>query len=103
MAKKKAAETKEDAAPVAAAAPKKKAPAAAAKGKKPAAAKPAAGGGTGGPHIDTNLAATNAAKMLVSKSKMSDQPTGDAKPAVKESGAFKQMKDSLKKPGTTGL
>src|SRR5688500_3911953 len=105
MAKKKAAETKEDATPAAAApAPKKKAPAAAAaKGKKAPAAKPAAGGGTGGPHIDTNLAATNAAKMLLSKSKMGDQPTGAAQPAVKESGAFKQMKDALKKPGTTGL
>ena len=96
MAKKKASETKEDAAKPAEA--KKKAPA---KAKKAAAPAKPATGGTGGPRIDTNLAATNAAKMLLSKSKMGEQPTGNQ--PVKESGSFKQMKDALKKPGTTGL
>lgn len=98
MAKKKAESTEPAAAAAAAPAPKKKAPAKAKKAAAPA--KPAAAG-AGGPRIDTNLAATNAAKMLVSKSKLGDPSAGNA--PAKESGSFKQMKDALKKPGTTGL
>ena len=80
------------------AAPAKKAPAAA---KKPAA--PAAGGT---PQIDTNLAASAAAAMVLNRATGGTGSGGAAsgQPAAKkESAGFKNLKDSLAKPASQGL
>ncbi len=69
--------------------------AAAAKPKK--AARPAAT--TGVPLIDTNLAAQAAAKMVVNRDLLGAAKAGGEK---KESGSFKQLKESLLKPAVQG-
>ncbi|MDQ3439261.1 MAG: hypothetical protein M3478_02795 [Planctomycetota bacterium] len=91
------------------AAPAKKT-AAGAKGKAPAAsAKKQATGGSGGgtpqvPSIDTNLAASNAAAMILNRAATGGNAQGGAnQPAKKESAAFKNLKDSLNKPASGGL
>jgi hypothetical protein len=87
------AKPKDEAKPKAAA-KKSSAPAAAPKPKK--AAKPSASS-TDVPLIDTGLAAQAAAKMVVNRDLLS-------KPAAekKESGSFKQLKESLLKPAVQG-
>jgi hypothetical protein len=67
---------------------------------KKAPAKPASAGAAGMPQIDTNLAAQNAAQMLVNRPAASAGPAGD-KPK-QETSAFKNMKDQLAKK-TTGM
>ncbi len=61
--------------------------------------KPVQAGGMGGaPMVDTSFAAEAAARMLSARVKLGNAPqpaTGDAQ---RESGAFKQMKESLNKP-----
>jgi hypothetical protein len=65
---------------------------------KKSAPKPAAKSAPSGfPSIDTNLAAQSAAKMLLRK------PTVDSTGSKKESGAFKNLKDSLNKPSMGSL
>jgi hypothetical protein len=80
----------------AAAAPAKKAVV----GKKGAPGTPA----VGMPLIDTNLAAQNAASMLLNRSTLehAEAAAESAEPA-KESAAFKNLKDQLAKPKPTGL
>jgi hypothetical protein len=65
--------------------------------KKSPAKSPAKSAPSGFPSIDTNLAAQNAAKMLRRK------PAAASTPAKKESGAFKNLKDSLNKPSLGSL
>jgi hypothetical protein len=91
------------------AAPAKK-PAPAAKGKAPAAGAKKQAGGTGGgspqtPMIDTNLAASNAAAMILNRAATGggNAQGGAAQPAKKESASFKNLKDSLNKPAGGGL
>ncbi len=58
------------------------------------------------PHVDTNLAAEAAAKMIAQRA---IEPPADAgagaapDPTRRESSAFKQMKQGLSKPGSQGL
>jgi len=91
------------------AAPAKK-PAPAAKGKGPAGgAKKQSAGGGGAPQtpmIDTNLAASNAAAMILNRAVTGGggtPQTGANQPAKKESASFKNLKDSLNKPAAGGL
>jgi hypothetical protein len=99
--------------PAAKASPAAKAPpAAAAAAKQPAAAagkkapakvakKSAPASGTPGtPLIDTDLAAQNAASMLLNRP---TAPTGGTPQSGKESSAFKNLKDQLAKPKPSGL
>jgi hypothetical protein len=58
--------------------------------------KKAAPGDTGSPMIDTSLAAAAAAKMVANRDLLN--PAGPKR----ESGSFKQMKESLSKPASTG-
>ena len=79
------------------AAAKKAAPAAGAKSKKPEkSAKPAAPSGV--PLIDTDLAAQAAAKMVANRDLLSRAQSGEKK----ESGSFKQLKESLLKQTVQG-
>lgn len=99
-AKPKKDEETTDAKPNAEAKPKapakKAASAPAPKAKK--AAKPSAAS-TGVPLIDTSLAAQAAAKMVVNRDMLgSGKPSGEKK----ESGSFKQLKESLLKPAVQG-
>ena len=71
----------------------KKAPAKAAKKSAP----PAMAGST--PLIDTNLAAQNAAAMLLNRG----SATAGVPQAGKESSAFKSLKDQIARPKPTGL
>lgn len=88
-------------APAKATAAASKAPAAkAAAPKKPAAKKIAAAATSGMPMIDTNLAAQNAAAMLINRPVLEN--AGDA-PAQKESSTFKNLKEQLAHPKPTGL
>ncbi len=69
---------------------------------KKAPARPALPGVPGVPAVDTTLAATLAAKLVANRAKLGEAASGEAvsgaaAPAA-ESGAFKQLKDSLK-PG----
>jgi hypothetical protein len=105
MAKKSSEKTsavKKSAAPAKKAAP-------AAKGKAPAAgAKKQSTGGGGTPQtpmIDTSLAASNAAAMILNRAVTGGgTPQGGAnQPAKKESASFKNLKDSLNKPAAGGL
>ncbi len=57
--------------------------------------KPAAGAS---PLLDTDLAASAVAKILLAKSKMQD--TGSAADSGRESDAFKQLKEGLNKPAS---
>jgi hypothetical protein len=50
------------------------------------------------PMINTSMAAASAARLLVGRAKLSG---GQAQPAEKESGSFKQMKQSLNRPAAT--
>jgi hypothetical protein len=97
MAKaKKQSETTPAAPAEAAPTPAAKKPAAAAK-KAPAAkkgAKPA--GAPAAPLIDTSLAAAAAAKLVANRDRLA--PGGEKR----ESGAFKQLKESLAKPASSG-
>jgi hypothetical protein len=84
--------------------PKAAAKAPAAKAKAPAAKKPASPGGAA-PLIDTNLAASAAAAMILNRAgtggaaaNASGQPA-----AKKESSSFKNLKDSLNKPASQSL
>src|SRR5712672_278291 len=81
------------------AAAKHAAPKAAAKSKR----QTHAGGMSGAPMVDTSFAAEAAARMLSARVKLGNAPqpaTGDAQ---RESGAFKQMKESLNKPAAGGI
>src|SRR5205809_2407917 len=87
-------------APPKAAAHKAAAPKAAAKSKNQFQA-----GGGGAPMVDTNFAAEAAARMLAGRAKMA-KSGGPAQPQAggeRESGAFKQMKESLNKPAAGGM
>jgi hypothetical protein len=90
---KAAAESKASAAKPKAAAKKAAAPASAKKAAKP-------GAGSAAPLIDTNLAAQAAATMVFNRDRLgaNKAPTGEKK----ESGSFKQMKESLLKPAVQG-
>jgi hypothetical protein len=85
----------------AAAATSKASPAKAAAPKKPAAKKIAAAATTGMPMIDTNLAAQNAAAMLLNRPVLEN--AGDATAVQKESSTFKNLKEQLAHPKPTGL
>jgi hypothetical protein len=74
---------------------KKSAPSTAAQPKK--AGKPAAPP-SGVPLIDTGLAAQAAANMVVNRDRLTSMPAGEKK----ESGSFKQLKESLLKPTVQG-
>ena len=88
--------------PAKAAAAASKAPAAkAAATKKPAAKKIAAAATSGMPMIDTNLAAQNAAAMLLNRPVLEN--AGDATAVQKESSTFKNLKEQLAHPKPTGL
>jgi hypothetical protein len=66
--------------------------------------KPAQAGGMGGmPMVDTSFAAESAARMLAARAKMGNAQQAPQADAQRESGAFKQMKESLNKPGAGGL
>jgi DNA-binding protein HU-beta len=84
-------------APKAAAAAKSAAPV-----KKAVAKKAPASSSTSMPLIDTNLAAQNAASMLLNRSTDESTPAESSEPA-KESTAFKNLKEQLAKPKPTGL
>src|SRR5712672_2127077 len=61
--------------------------------------KPAQSGGMGGaPMVDTSFAAEAAARMLSARVKLGNAPQATGGDAQRESGAFKQMKESLNKP-----
>ena len=90
------AKTASKAKPAAPAAKKAAAPAAASAPKPKKSAKPSAPS-TGVPLIDTSLAAQAAAKMVVNRDLLS-KPAGEKK----ESGSFKQLKESLLKPAVQG-
>ena len=81
------------------AAAKHAAPKEAAKSKKQA----MAGGGGGAPMVDTSFAAEAAARMLTARAKMGNAPQALGTDAPRESGAFKQMKESLNKPAAGGI
>lgn len=103
-AAKKADAPKAETAPKATAAAAKKPAAKAA--AKPAAKTPTKAGSTGAgagavPMVDTNLAAQAAAKMLLNRA--SGNAANDAGAPKKESGAFKQLKESLNKPNLGNL
>jgi DnaK suppressor protein len=85
----------------AAAATSKASPAKATAPKKPAAKKIAAAATTGMPMIDTNLAAQNAAAMLLNRPVLEN--AGDATAVQKESSTFKNLKEQLAHPKPTGL
>ncbi|MDB5319019.1 MAG: Histone H1-like nucleoprotein [Phycisphaerales bacterium] len=79
-----------------------KAPAAkAAPIKKPAAKKSPAAASTGMPMIDTNLAAQNAAAMLINRP--APDNAGPTSQPAKESSTFKNLKEQLANPKPTGL
>ena len=96
---KKDEEKTEQGAPAAAKpkAPAKKAAGGAGAAKAKKAAKPA--GTSDVPLIDTNLAAQAAAKMVVNRDLLGAAKAGGEK---KESGSFKQLKESLHKPAVQG-
>jgi hypothetical protein len=76
-------------------------PKAAAKAKAPATKKPASSGGAA-PLIDTNLAASAAAAMILNRA--GTAPAASGQPvAKKESSSFKNLKDSLNKPASQTL
>ena len=79
-------------------------PKAAAKAKAPAAKKPASSGGAA-PLIDTNLAASAAAAMILNRAGTGGAaPNASGQPAAKkESSSFKNLKDSLNKPASQSL
>ncbi|MGB7160796.1 MAG: hypothetical protein WBD40_22215 [Tepidisphaeraceae bacterium] len=79
---------------------RKKPAAGAAPAKKAAAKKPSAPA-TGAPLIDTNLAASAAAAMILNRAVTGAGAT--TQPAKKESASFKNLKDSLSKPASQGL
>src|SRR5258706_12018428 len=81
------------------AAAKHAAPKAAAKSKKLT----HAGGRSGAPMVDTSFAAEAAARMLSARAKLGNAPQPASADAQRESGAFKQMKESLNKPGAGGI
>jgi hypothetical protein len=96
----KAAGSKAEAKPKAAA----KAPTA--KAKAPAAKKQASSGAAPqAPMIDTNLAASAAAAMILNRAATSGAaPNASGQPAAKkESSSFKNLKDSLNKPASQSL
>lgn len=62
-------------------------------------AKPA-GAPAGVPMVDTALAAANAAKMLLTKAKLHAASNPSPEQPQKESGSFKQLKESLNRPAT---
>ena len=96
MAKKAVKKTETGAKPE----PAKK-PSAGAPAKKPATA---ASGGAQAPLIDTNLAASAAASMVLNRAASGTGGQANAaQPAKKESAAFKSLKDSLNKPASGGL
>lgn len=64
--------------------------------KAPVVKKKTAPAASGSPMIDTSLAAAAAAKMVANRDLLN---TAGAK---RESGSFKQMKESLSKPASTG-
>jgi hypothetical protein len=70
--------------------------------KKAAAKKPSAPAATGAPLIDTNLAASAAAAMILNRA-VTGAGGAPAQPAKKESASFKNLKDSLSKPTSQGL
>jgi hypothetical protein len=76
---------------------KKAAPASTSAAKTKKAAKPAAPP-SGVPLIDTSLAAQAAANMVVNRDLLAPKPAGEKK----ESGSFKQLKESLLKPSVQG-
>lgn len=51
------------------------------------------------PLVDTSLAAANAARMLAARAKLGAQQ----QPAMKESGSFKQLKQSLNRPAGSAV
>jgi hypothetical protein len=74
------------------------------KAKAQAAKKSAAAGGAPAqaPLIDTNLAASAAAAMILNRA--ATNPASSGQPAAKkESASFKNLKDSLSKPASAGL
>lgn len=91
MAKAKKTEIKEETKPAS------KAPAAKGKAAKPA--KPQGGNALG---IDTNLVA-QAAAMAVGNKALMNERQDDASDAKKETSTFKQLKESLAKPGGSSL
>jgi hypothetical protein len=77
----------------------KSAAAKSARGKKPAQA-----AGTGGaPMVDTSFAAEAAARMLSARVKLGNAPAPSKAAEQRESGAFKQMKESINKPAAGGM
>src|SRR5947209_3635618 len=64
--------------------------------------KPAPAGGMA-PMVDTSFAAESAARMLAARAKMGNAPQVAGTGAQRESGAFKQMKESLNKPAAGGI
>jgi hypothetical protein len=67
--------------------------------RKPVRKAPAKATPAGMPMVDTDLAAQSAARMLLSKPASSTLPTMPRK----ESGAFKNLKDSVNKPNLGAL
>jgi hypothetical protein len=88
-AKKQSSEAKSEKTP---------APAAAKKAAKKAPAK-SGGQPAGMPLIDTSLAAQSAARMVASRERNQTQRSGESQ---QESSAFRQMKESVNKPGAQG-
>jgi hypothetical protein len=105
MAKAKKSEKPEAETKPAAAA--KKPAASAARGKPAAGAKKSgatAAGAPQAPQIDTNLAASAAASMILNRAATGGAASAGAnQPAKKESASFKNLKDSLNKPASQGI
>ena len=83
------------------AAPKAAPPKAAAKSKK----QTQFGGGGAPPMVDTNFAAEAAARMIAGRARLAKSGP-QAQPAAesdRESGSFKQMKESINKPAAGGM
>jgi hypothetical protein len=55
------------------------------------------------PMVDTSFAAEAAARMLSARVKLGNAPQPASGDAPRESSAFKQMKESLNKPGAGGI
>ena len=53
--------------------------------------------------VDTSFAAEAAARMLAARAKMGNAQQAPQAAAQRESGAFKQMKESLNKPAAGGI
>jgi hypothetical protein len=65
--------------------------------------KPAQSFGSFAPMVDTNLAAEAAARMLATRAKLGKSSAPSQADAQRESGSFKQMKESINKPAAGGI